>query len=250
MWGGTKFDKLHIIQYNEITSGKRRMGIIMKNLPSIKAILIAIIAISCVQFITNRIEKITVLQPTSAFTTLGNSILESVALKKNTESNNVSEFDFNELKSLKQEIEIVKLATSSPVVVYDGMTMEELIAKLNRNLSSDLSGYGSSFAKYSIEYGVDPYLAVAITLHETGCTWNCSYLVKACNNVGGMKGSGCGSYGSFASLDAGIEAMISNLSRNYIARGLTTAETIGPRYAMSSTWAGKINGYIERIKNN
>mgnify|MGYP002511620479 CR=1 FL=1 len=39
------------------------------------------------------------------------------------------------------------------------------------------------------------YLAVAIVLHETGCKWTCSKLVRECNNVGGMKGSGCGSYG-------------------------------------------------------
>ena len=118
------------------------------------------------------------------------------------------------------------------------------------SLSSDLAGYGEVFANYSIEYGVDPYLAVAITLHETGCTWNCSTLVKECNNVGGMKGSGCGAYGRFDSLDAGIEAMISNLSRNYVFKGLTTPEAIGLRYAMSDTWASKINNYIEKIRNN
>ena len=65
--------------------------------------------------------------------------------------------------------------------------MEELISKLNNILSSDLTDKGESFAKYSIELGVDPYLAVAIAMHETGCTWNCSYLAKTCNNVGGQK---------------------------------------------------------------
>lgn len=222
----------------------------MKKLPSIKAICIALIAISCVQFTTNKIEEITVIEPTSAFTTLGNSILESVVLKNNFEKNQNPNFDFNELKSLKQEIEVAKLAASSPVIVYDGMTMDQLIAKLNRNLSSDLSGYGESYAKYSTQYGVDPYLAVAISLHETGCNWNCSRLVKECNNVGGMKGSGCGSFGAFESLDAGIEAMIRNLQRNYISVGLTTPDAIGPKYAMSATWAPKINSYISRIQNN
>ena len=105
------------------------------------------------------------------------------------------------------------------------------------------------FARYSIEYGVDPYLAVAITLHETGCKWNCSNLVQSCNNVGGMKGSGCGSYASFNTLEEGIEAMISNLSRNYISQGLTTPESIGTKYAASSTWASKINYYIDTIRN-
>lgn len=222
----------------------------MKKLPSMKAILLAIIAISCVQITTNRIKQLTVLQPTGSFLTLGNSIMESIAVSNALVRDNNRNFDFSEIKSMKQEIEIAKLATSSPVVVYEGMTMEELTAKLNRSLNSNLAGYGESYAKYSIEYGVDPYLAVAISLHETGCTWTCSYLVRACNNVGGMKGSGCGSFGSFESLDSGIEAMIRNLSRNYIARGLTTPEAIGPKYAMSTTWAPKINSYINKIRNN
>ena len=222
----------------------------MKKLPSIKAMLLAIIVISCIQFTANRITDITVLQPTAAFTTLGNTLFESIVVKANLEKNNVDVLAVNDLSTLKQEIEIVKLATSTPVVVYEGLTKDELIAKLNRNLTSDLAGYGASFANYSIAYGVDPYLALAITLHETGCTWNCSTLVKECNNVGGMKGSGCGAYGRFDSLDAGIEAMISNLSRNYVSKGLTTPEAIGPRYAMSDTWASKINSYIEQIRNS
>ena len=163
-------------------------------------------------------------------------------LNKESEINNVD-------KVVKQEIEVLSFKASSPVVVYDGMTMEELASKLDRSLSSNLSGYGHAFAKYSVEYGVDPYLAVAITLHETGCKWNCSNLVTSCNNVGGMKGSGCGSYASFNTLEEGIEAMISNLSRNYISQGLTTPETIGTKYAASSTWATKINYYMDTIRN-
>ncbi len=222
----------------------------MKKLPSIKAVLVALVAIGCLQFTTNQIARITVIEPMSAFTTLGNSLLESVVLKNNMNQEKKLTFNANELKMLKQEIEVVNLATSSPVSVYDGLTMEELIEKLNRNLSSDLSGYGASYATYALAYGVDPYMAVAISLHETGCNWECSGLVKSCNNVGGMKGSGCGSFASFDSLDAGIEAMISNLAQNYISKGLTTPESIGPRYAMSTTWSGKINAYMNQIRNN
>lgn len=132
------------------------------------------------------------------------------------------------------------------------MTLDELALKLNNSLSSDLSGYGMSFAKYSTQYGVDPYLALAITLLETGCKWGCSSLVKQCNNVGGMKGSGSclgSSYATFASLDAGIEAMIKNLSYNYIQKGLVTPEQINRKYATSSTWAYKVNNYISAIRN-
>ena len=90
------------------------------------------------------------------------------------------------------------------VIVYDGMTMSELTEKLNRSLKSTIAGKGDIFASYSLERGVDPYLAVSIMLLETGCNWSCSSLMRKCNNVGGQKGSpSCdgGSYKSYPSLD-------------------------------------------------
>lgn len=140
-----------------------------------------------------------------------------------------------------------------PAVVYDGLTMEELTEKLNRSLNDTISGYGYSIANRSIELGVDPYLAVAIILHETGCSWNCSELVNQCYNVGGQKGApGCwgGSYRAFNSLDEGINSFLENLYYNYYAVGLTTPETINTKYAESTTWYTKINAYIEKIKAN
>lgn len=137
------------------------------------------------------------------------------------------------------------------MIVYDGLTLDELSAKLDKSLNSTLSGQGTTFATYATELGIDPYLSVAIVLHETGCKWNCSTLLKQCNNVGGMKGSpGCngGSYKAFPSLEEGIRAYMDNLYRNYFSVGLTTPETIGPKYAASSTWAEKVNAYINEIK--
>ena len=147
---------------------------------------------------------------------------------------------------LVQEIEEI----IEPVreVVYDDMTLEELSEKINRSLNSTISGKGYLIASYALEHDVDPYMATAIILHETGCKWECSYLVKSCNNVGGQKGSGCGSYSYFDSLDAGIMAFIDNLQRNYINYGLTTPETINPKYASDTNWAVNVNKYIESIK--
>lgn len=136
------------------------------------------------------------------------------------------------------------------VVVYDDMTMEELTDKLNRTLSSDLSGKGESFARYSIELGVDPYLAVAIAMHETGCTWECSYLAKVCNNVGGQKGEGCGEYKAYGTLEDGIYGFILNIKNKYVDYGLMTADEMNPKYAEDPTWSSKVNNYIEKIKNN
>ena len=135
-----------------------------------------------------------------------------------------------------------------PEIVYDGMTLDELSDKINRSLNSTISGKGYLIASHSLEMGVDPYMATAIMLHETGCKWGCSYLVNACNNVGGQKGSGCGAYAYFNSLDEGIMAFINNLSRNYIDYGLTTPELINPKYAEDPNWSKGVNKYIEQIK--
>ena len=144
-------------------------------------------------------------------------------------------------------------AKSQELTASSGNTLsyDELVAKLNRSLNSDLAGKGDSFAKYATELGIDPYLAVAIVLHETGCKWNCSTLLKQCNNVGGMKGSpGCngGSYKAFPTLDEGIRAFMANLYNNYYAKGLTTPETIGPKYAASTTWATQVRAYMREIE--
>lgn len=147
---------------------------------------------------------------------------------------------------LSMSLDIPKIIDS--LKVYDNLTMEELSSKINKSLKSTLTGKGELIASYSLEKGVDPYMATAIILHETGCNWECSYLVKACNNVGGQKGSGCGSYSAFPSLDEGIKAFIDNLSKNYVSKGLTTPELINPKYAASTTWAVKVNGYIAKIK--
>ena len=146
--------------------------------------------------------------------------------------------------------EITQTKEPERIVVYDNMTMEELTDKLNNILSSNLTGMGEYYAKYSIELGVDPYLAVAISMHETGCTWGCSYLARECNNVGGQKGSGCGDYRRYDTLEEGIYGFISNIKRNYVDYGLLTADQMNPKYAEDPKWSSKVNKYIEKIKNS
>ena len=135
-------------------------------------------------------------------------------------------------------------------IVYEDMTINELASKLERSMKNELSGHGYLYASYSLERGVDPFLALAISLEETGCNWNCSSLIKNCNNVGGMKGSGCGSYGYFNTLDDGIKAFIDNIANNYVAYGLTTADTMNPKYAENPMWSTNVNNYISIIRNN
>lgn len=132
-------------------------------------------------------------------------------------------------------------------IVYDNMTLEELSQKLEKSMNSSLKDKGELFATYSIELGLDPYLALAIVLHETGCSYSCSSLVKTHNNLGGLKGAN-GKYMSFNTLDEGIKGYLDILYNNYYSKGLTTPELMNPAYAASTTWASKVNWYIEKIK--
>ena len=154
-------------------------------------------------------------------------------------------------EEIKEDIEEEVISeVPEKVIVYDDLSMEELSDKLNRTLSSDLSNKGESFAKYSIDLGVDPYLATAIAMHETGCAWDCSYLAKACNNVGGQKGYGCGEYAYFDSLEEGIYQFVLNIKNKYVDYCLLTADEMNPKYAEDPSWSSKVNNYIEKIKNN
>lgn len=137
------------------------------------------------------------------------------------------------------------------VEVYDEMTIEELSLKLNRYLKDKgvLANYGEYIAVQSLALGVDPYVAVAIMMHETGCNATCSRLVINKNNVGGMRGRS-GNWQSFATLEAGIDGFLSNLSRNYYKKGLDTPEKMQNKYAGgSTTWAGKVRKYISKIES-
>lgn len=222
----------------------------MEKLPSVKALRGAIIVIFFFLVWVFVYQSVIVMEFQSDVSTMGSYL-------------RTRSFFQNDIKkqSEQKEVEVIQSVLEVPMslevvsnIVYDGMTKEELGAKLNRSLKSTLSGYGDKFADLSLEYGVDPYVAVAIVLLETGCnSGRCSSLVRTCNNVGGMKGNpGCGggSYARFSSLENGIEAFIKNLSLNYYQRGLTTVELIGKKYAESNTWATKVNRYISKIKAN
>ena len=139
-------------------------------------------------------------------------------------------------------------------IVYDGMTLEELADKLNRNLGDDIiAGKGMLIASECINKGVDPYVATSIILHETGCKSKCSNLARYCYNFGGQKGKpSCngGSFKKYDTIDEGLVGMINNLYKNYYAMGLNTVETIAPKYCEGNTWAGKINWFVNSIRNS
>ena len=135
------------------------------------------------------------------------------------------------------------------IIVYAGLTLEELGMKIDNVLNSTLDGYGTTIASLAIDKGVDPVVAASIILVETGCKWTCSSLVRNANNVGGMKSSS-GKYATFKTLEMGLEAFINNLANNYYAKGLTTPEAINTKYAANPNWHDSVYYYVEAIMNS
>ena len=152
-------------------------------------------------------------------------------------------------------LETIEEPIEEDPIVYEGLTMQQLVDKLDKYLKSDLSGTGYLFAKYSLQYGVDPVMAVAISLHETGCGSRCSAQVADCNNVGGQKFKPVcyagGTYGKYDTLERGIEGFIRNIANNYVALGLNTPELMQAKYVGtgSTTWAPQVNNYMRKIKS-
>ncbi len=213
-------------------------------------------------FVIEDSSKITTVKSFKQETNNGNVINMSLAnrtvkTKIEDSNDNIKELNLTNInKSTVSEISMEQSPQAEyippRVEVYEHMTMEELAEKLNRSLGAGvISGKGSLIANKCIELGVDPYVAVAIMLHETGCKYRCSRLVTACNNVGGQKGyPACsGGYKGYSTIDEGIVGHIENLAR-YYRQGLNTVSLIGPRYAQSRTWISKINWYIDTIRNS
>lgn len=179
-----------------------------------------------------------------------NMIIQDTEKNETKENNQTTDL----LTAVDMETAPASVIIPPRIEVYEGMTLEELAAKLDRNLGNDIvAGKGALIASECINKGVDPYVAVAILLHETGCRYSCSTLARSCNNFGGQKGSpSCngGSYKAYNSIDEGLVGFIDNLYRNYYSRGLNTVESIGPKYAESNTWVSKINTYVSQIRAN
>lgn len=194
----------------------------------------------------NETNKINVINMSSSNRVVETKIENNVTTKEVTNNVNVQELSMEQAPQAEY--------IPPRVEVYENMTLEELAEKLNRSLGTGyIAGKGNVIATKCIELGVDPYVATAIMLHETGCRSNCSSLTRTCNNVGGQKGApGCngGSYKAYATIDDGIVGHIENLYYRYYSKGYNTVETIGPRYAESNTWIPKINWYVNLIRTN
>ena len=92
------------------------------------------------------------------------------------------------------------------------------------------------------KYGVDSELAVAIARLETGHFTSEAFLKG--NNVGGLSENEIPL--SFETIEEGVDRFISNLARNYFAKGLTTPEEISGKYCPGNagSWAEQVRALM------
>ena len=155
-------------------------------------------------------------------------------LNKNDKELKLDEEHFEKQKDIKvseetkEETEILE--------VEDVNKVEEIVDKCMMDYTS------CKIKEVAIREGINDWkIPVAIARHECGYKDN-QYLSNAFknkNNVGGMMyydTTTKSSYlMSFDTIDSGVEALVSNLKRNYFNMGLDTIEKIQPKYEPLNT---------------
>lgn len=90
-------------------------------------------------------------------------------------------------------------------------------------------------------HGIDSKIVLAIARLETGNFTSYAYTVG--NNPGGMSVNE--SPIMYPNIEAGVEAMVSNLANNYFAVGPNTPELIGSKYCpVNASWASLVRGLM------
>lgn len=110
-------------------------------------------------------------------------------------------------------------------------------------LKGVLKGKGQAFYNAQEKYGVNASFLIGIANHESG--YGKSSVARRCNNIGEMR-TGKG-YIKYKSVEECIDSIASNLSRNYIKRGLRTLPQIGKKYCETSTWPNMILAQMKNI---
>lgn len=127
--------------------------------------------------------------------------------------------------------------------------------KLEAVFDGALKGLGRLFVKYSIAYQVNPALAAAIAMHETGN--GSSKAANSQKNLFGYMTNGGSTLASFDSYEDSIKSGIRNLSLNYLYQGLNTVSKIQKKYAptgaandpngLNNSWVSGVTYYYQRI---
>ncbi|WP_251554702.1 glucosaminidase domain-containing protein [Neobacillus muris] len=140
-------------------------------------------------------------------------------------------------------------STNEPLSYQDRSTDQ-----LNQGLAGKLSGMGDVFIRAGKQYNLDPALLAAIAKHESANGKSMAASVK--NNIAGMMGKN--GLKTYESVEASIMDMARNLSKNYLAQGLTSIAQIGAKYApvgaandptgLNNHWVAGVTKFFEQLK--
>lgn len=162
----------------------------------------------------------------------------------------------------EKEIQIEETGgSSSSVQIRTDMRFDPYVtgAVLNKHFTKGLTGKGPMIVSLCKKYDVDPALVAGITMLETGHGTSPNF--RDYNNPGGMMDPKTGSKTplKFATLEAGYDRMIANLSKNYINIGLNTIPKIGAKYCpvgaandpnnTNQYWVPSVTKFYKQIKS-
>ena len=128
-------------------------------------------------------------------------------------------------KDISEDVEAIN------IVAIDDHLIEntDILDVTKRDKEPKISDGGTIEEKLAIAcdiYGIPYDIVLAIARLETGWFKSDAYIYG--NNPGGMSINEVPIV--YSSLDEGVEAMVSNLAKNYFGIGLTTPEEIGSKY--------------------
>lgn len=133
-------------------------------------------------------------------------------------------------------------------------------ADLDKHLKGVLKGKGAKLLELQNKYGVSASILAAIAIHESAN--GTSNAAKNKNNVGGVMSASSGfkELATFDSVDECLEAMASNLKRNYIGQGLRSISQVHKKYCpigaandpngINGGWGKNVDYYNRQILNS
>lgn len=117
------------------------------------------------------------------------------------------------------------------------MAIKSVLESYNSSLTPAVDSFIDSCKKYNL----DCYLLPSITGVES---FFGKFLIPNSNNPFGWGGG----YIYFGDWNEAIDTVASGLRNNYINRGADTVEKIGPIYATTTTWAPKVQNFIDKFE--
>lgn len=170
---------------------------------------------------------------------LDNCIRESISSGCNVESGNSGNSSSSGRESTGLYLE--ECTSDSNNIFCNSKSTEQCISGevgTSGGSNEGQEGYFGSIEERIISacnhYGIDSSVVLGIARLETGNFTSYAYLVG--NNPGGMSVNEVPII--YSSIEEGVEAMVSNLARNYFDIGLTTPELIGQKYCpVNQNWA-------------